>query len=82
MKSAKEMFEELGLTERRVNDTISYFNHGTGGHTEYWYCEICFNLTINEYYLVCNVTGGRFFVDVKLHKAITKQLEELGWLEE
>ena len=54
--TAKEMFEELGLTERRVNDTILYFNHGTGGHTEYWYCEICFNLTINEYYLFCNVT--------------------------
>lgn len=33
--TAKEMFEELGLTERRGNGTILYFNHGTGGHTEY-----------------------------------------------
>ena len=81
MKSAKEMFEELGLTERRGNGTILYFNHGTGGHTEYLYCEICFDLTINEYYLIRKYTGNRLYVGVKLHKAITKQLEELGWLE-
>lgn len=73
MKSAKELFKELGYErDDSYADRIVYYDScGYGA---------IFNLVSREY-----VFGIKppycCFVDIELHKAITKQMEELGWLE-
>lgn len=80
--SAKEMFEELGFKyeyheNKSINaeDTITY--HKDNLHIQ-------FNL-ISKCIIVQNDTSpmfygvGIFFINNKLHKAINKQVEELGW---
>ena len=86
-KTAREMFEELGyeLISGDDNDIVQYrmdLNEDT-------FITIVFNL-IHETYYSCTVTN-RFKGDClqkdrdciginkKLHQAINKQIEELGW---
>lgn len=69
MKTAKEMFEELGFRLRKESDYIAYESAD---------CEVNFYLDFKEYE-VCHGYDGRC-VNVHMHKAITKQLEELNWL--
>ena len=76
MKTARELFEELGYEYNRYNNSIKYFDNSG---TSFWYCSITFDLTNKEYSVREN--DDYTSVDVKLHKAITKQMEELGWLE-
>ena len=76
--SAKEMFENLGLEYKECKYhgevvSISYVN-------KYNYStKIRFDLENKRYIAYFgNDTAGN--VDIDLHKAINKQIEELGWL--
>lgn len=73
MKTAKELFNELGYDYNKDDNIIEYFARG-----EVWYCYVTFDL-INEEYSV-NENNDFGYVDAKLHRCITKQMEELGWL--
>lgn len=69
-KSAKEMFEELGYLKSTTNNLIEYQNEYRDEEYVDFYRK--------EKYYNC----GLYLVDMPLHKAIQKQLEELGWLDE
>ena len=77
MKSAKELFEGLGYICERSNDMGIIYRHYTSDKLA-CVSEIGFWLTFREYYI--KQKDGSF-IDVRTHKAITKQMEELGWLE-
>ncbi len=79
--SAKEMFEELDFTliknnemileyENPYNETI-YFDKN-----EKYYSSYCRN---NEHDFDVYADEA-IIINMKLHKAINKQIEELGWL--
>lgn len=66
-KTAQEMFEELGYhKEKKI----------VGGYISYFCCdyEIMFDLNEKEY--------SASEITIELHKAITQQMKELGWLDE
>ena len=72
------MFEELGYTCEKSNGEITYVYHFANQRT--YSCRISFYLSLEKYSATETLCG--LFIDVSLHKAITKQMEELGWLEE
>lgn len=80
MKSAKEMFEELGYQKVRDSENSLIYDKADIFH----YYQILFNKndkTVSIKYNHLDVTYTTFFpVDIKLFMAIQKQLEELGWL--
>ena len=80
MKTAREMFEELGYTcEESNGEVIAYKYYITDSRDEAAYShEIAFCLNIKKYCTIENLGG--LYVDSKIHRAITKQCEELGWL--
>ena len=78
MKSAKEMFEELGYTCEKSIGEIAYVYHIANQRT--YSRRINFYLSLKEYSATEALSG--LFIDVKLNKAIQKQMEELGWLDE
>lgn len=73
-KTAKEMFEELGLFEKTtLNDGT--FRYGDDiCYTTIWFKSIN-NIHIN--WLRMGKIDEDYFI--KLYKAINKQIEELGW---
>lgn len=79
MKTAREMFKELGFVNYNFEDEINYQNE-----------DICvrFLLTDKEYHcFIDEIINGSWersdiSVDIDLHKAINQQLKELGWLDE
>ena len=77
--TAKEMFEELGFKLGEIND--DYIAYDYIGSSED--CFVCFEL--KKKYFQCFYNGERttysqpLEVDYKLYKAISKQIEELGW---
>ncbi len=81
-KSAKEMFEELGY-EQTNNDLclISYklnekkIEYGKRDYIEFSFTEKIYYCCVD--YAECD--GAAKTINVELHKAIHKQLEELGW---
>ena len=89
--SAKEMFEELGFKEySNDNITISYKYKANRENTNYM---IVFYFSNNTYQVFTQSYSSRLLkekkylpiyepyrINKKLHDAITKQLEELGWL--
>ncbi len=89
--SAKEMFEELGFKEySNDNITISYKYKANRENTNYM---IVFYFSDNTYQVFTQSYSSRLLkekkylpiyepyrINKKLHDAITKQLEELGWL--
>lgn len=80
MKSAKEMFEELGFKLEEVTDT--YIAYGFRGSSED--CFVCFELKdkyVNCFYNDHNANCSQpLEVEYVLYKAISKQVEELwGW---
>ena len=91
--SAKEMFEELGFKEySNDNITISYKYKANRENTNYM---IVFYFSDNTYQVFTQSYSSRLLkekkylpiyepyrINKKLHDAITKQLEELGWLNE
>lgn len=80
MKSAKEMFEELGYQKVRDSENSLIYDKADIFH----YYQILLNKndkTVSIKYNHLDVTHTTFFpVDIKLFMAIQKQLEELGWL--
>ena len=71
MKTAKEMFYELGYErDDRYADRIVYYD------SDY---RVVFNLVSRGY--MFGDHSYCCYVDIELHRAITKQMEELGWLE-
>ena len=71
MKTARERFEEAGW----------HFEYDNEVGIEYsfpFFTYIKFFKESREYYVIWN--GDYAYVDMKLHKLITYQLEELGWL--
>lgn len=67
--TAKEMFEELGYEYERNEYSINC-ETGSGG--------VHFNLEYKHYTIEDSVSILK--LDIDLHKAITKQMQELGWI--
>ncbi len=81
MKSAQEMFEDIGFMEGyHFKDFISYrlfCDHEL-------MVEVSFLVPDKRYYITKNKNyfdNSHMFFEPEIHKAIHKQLEELGWLE-
>ena len=73
MKTAREMFEELGFKQEIDEYYIIYEFMGVNGMSVYFY----------KHREIYDVRGlGYTTINAEIHKAITKQLEELGWLDE
>ena len=66
--NAKELFDKLGYVKSETNIHITYDSKYEEDYVE-------FNLLTESY------NCGHYNVTMELHKAINKQLEELGWLE-
>lgn len=79
MKTAKEMFEELGwacFENFFADDSQSllvYMKKNTS---------ICFGLKYKTYYAYTSFQGNKFpyHINQKTHKAIHQQMKELKWL--
>lgn len=75
--TAREMFEELGYQRNEENEKIIYL---IGIKGSFYYQEIIFNLLQKVI-----VIDGNFLevaIETNLLKAINKQANELGWIEE
>lgn len=71
-KTAKEMFEELGYEEHiAMLNQIKYKNEKID-------ISVIFSLNKNTYSIL-GMYGHSREVNMSLHKAIQKQIEELGW---
>lgn len=80
MKSAKEMFEELGYTyqESYFEEKLDEINYSKSGR---WTPQINFNLNhkcVIVYTIYEDIKKPSAF-NVKILQAINKQIEELGW---
>lgn len=74
--TAKEMFEKQGFSYRSTDDLIEYLFKSINSR---WYLKIIFDLKNKNYSTIeCDDCAT---IDMEIHKAIQKQLEELGWLE-
>ena len=80
--TAQEMFEQLGYELDRNNNLLNYIDYWKNEETKYGVMNrrICFDLRRKRYYALYSFeTVG---IDMPTHRAIQKQIEELGWLEE
>lgn len=75
--TAKEMFEELGYVLNE--DTNDSFDYEFSDDDFYWK-EIRFDKNLKTVY--CHEFYGELKLDIPTLKAIIKQCEELGWLDE
>lgn len=74
--TAKEMFEKQGFSYRSTDDVIEYLFKSINSRR---YLKINFDLKNKTYFVMeCDDIAT---IDMDIHKAIQKQLEELGWLE-
>jgi hypothetical protein len=71
---AKEMFEELGFKCEEYNSYIRYYQEFTDFYDEVFALDINFRFFEKKIY-------SDFPIDMRLLKAINKQIEELGWNE-
>lgn len=85
MKTAKEMFEELGYKEDKHDILINYIKEQIIDDEKTVY-GITFNTKFNSFYTYVYgwFKNGEPFnnnlgIDMKHLKAINKQIEELGW---
>lgn len=72
--TAREMFEELGYKKDEYSKCICYYNPNEVNDEIVFYLE---NRTFNRDYY-----GHGNAIDMPVLKAINKQVEELGWLDE
>lgn len=79
MKSAKEMFEELGY--EKVSDIPICYRFDDGGYVNLIdFIDIKQKIMFTEYEEYNeNKPQGSFFLNKSELKAINKQVEELGW---
>lgn len=75
--TASEMFEKLGYQKSVINKRIIYYLETKGA---FYYKEIIFDLVQKE--IVIDGNFIRTEIENDLLKAIDKQAEELGWLDE
>jgi hypothetical protein len=73
--NAKEMFEKLGYNQEL--DGNEYIKYAKGSELDQ---EIMFNLSDKHYLCMDYITA--LTISIELHKAITRQLKELGWLDD
>ena len=83
-KTAREMFEELGYhldPNPYPSGWMIYLSLNDGSD---WISSISFILDDKSYSCVCHdgYETSSLFIDIPLHKAITQQMKELGWLDE
>ena len=82
MKTAKEMFEELGYFYKNTGNQIIIFEIWQDGFSELYNKEIL-RFTKNErkkwYLKPHNTLRIEYDIPVNLLSAINKQVEELGW---
>lgn len=80
MKSAREMFEELGYTyqESSFEEKLYEINYSKGGE---YTPQIIFNLN-HKCVIVYRQENKSSWFDMKLLQAINKQIEELNWITE
>lgn len=71
--TAQEMFEHLGYKLEQDNGKIIRYTLKIFAGTE-----VVFDMYRKHYYV--STIGRSLYVDIKLHKAITQQLIELGWI--
>ena len=79
MKSARELFEELGYRYSENDYFIIYIGNEDIKPVEY---KIAFSKEYNSLELMPTINGKEHYftrIDKKLLKAINKQIEELGW---
>lgn len=69
---AREMFEELGFEYQENEITIRYFKEFRDYDDDSYTLDIDFRLIEKKIY-------SDFSIDMRLLKAINKQVEELGW---
>lgn len=75
MKTAREMFEELGYMRFKEGNTVLYFNDSE----EEEYKSIKFNRKKFTFEAVTNYNEP-FSIDLALFDAIQTQIQELGWI--
>ena len=77
--SAQEMFEQLGYKLDKYPDHLDYWK---GAETKYaaMVKQVCFDLRRKSYYATCLFDVGE--IDMPTLRAIQKQIEELGWLDD
>lgn len=78
MKTAKEMFEELGF---KIEEIHPYYISYRKYYDDCYWEEIWFARNDKTYYIEDNV-GSIMYVDIKTYMAITQQMKELGWIDE
>lgn len=77
--SAQKMFEQLGYKLDKHPDHLDYWK---GAEIKYAAIvkQVCFDLRRKSYYATCLFDVGE--IDMPIHRAIQKQIEELGWLDD
>lgn len=88
--SAKEMFEKLGYKDRTYENLVGKKIISYSKKINYIYCDIIGVITFDQYgfrienYKIENgkasICHGVAFISCDLLRAINKQVEELGWL--
>lgn len=73
MKTAEQMFADLGYVKETTDDCIVYFERGNPWH----YIKFCHQ---KVEFPTENGLGYKI-INSRLTKAIYKQMEELGWFE-
>ena len=67
MKTAKEMFEELGYRKMDTSASVIVYTKV--------FDEIWFNVNLKSY-------ASLYGIGIDVHKAIHQQMKELGWLDD
>lgn len=80
MKSAREMFEDLGYELVFENEEVLRYRKNKWLDVEFWKVyEKVTGEKIKKYIKVSNVKNMPYFISVDLLQAINKQVEELNW---
>ncbi len=84
--SAKEMFKELGFEYQKGNNILNYHLEQNDSKGVQMRFGISFNLDYKSYHTYAygwfengEPYDSNLSIDAKIHKAINKQIEELGW---
>lgn len=78
-KTADEMFKELDYTKYETSSSSWIANNGIVYRCWHWFIGFDFDTkSLITYY--DDYDSGKFIISPELYKAITKKMEELGWL--
>lgn len=81
MRTAKQMFEELGFKEKTVNGA-TYYIAGEGEFVKrtIMFFDTTYHTVLEYFRDEKYIREGSVGIFYKLHQAITQQMIELGWL--